>query len=298
LPAKSPPTGGNEDPRETVEEHFQELDKTAQVHAPKSRHLVFRIILFQLIASAIGFIAHAFEIHGGMSQLLTLTELILLGFAFILSLQHRKKHQEWMKNRIAAEICRSFLATWHIRRTDYAPNISIEGFERLCRNLRLMHVLDKTPPLSLEAVRDQYLKERVENQIAYFLRHSGKERLIYQKLKAFALFSTATASLLLLMALTFSFLNISGLALRVPEYLSLLLPLASAAVFSLMITQDYSRRAVRYGEMASMLEDAAKRLKVVRTWNGLARIAVQTEEALLREIVEWHSFRQFAGEPH
>jgi hypothetical protein len=65
-----------------------------------------------------------------------------------------------------------------------------------------------------------------------------------------------------------------------------------------MITQDYSRRAVRYGEMASMLEDAAKRLKVVRTWNGLARIAVQTEEALLREIVEWHSFRQFAGEPH
>ena len=60
----------------------------------------------------------------------------------------------------------------------------------------------------------------------------NKARLIYQKLKAFALFSTATATLLSLLALTFSFLNISGLVLTVPKCLSLLLPLASAAIFS------------------------------------------------------------------
>ncbi|HXR05654.1 MAG TPA: hypothetical protein VN836_13195 [Verrucomicrobiae bacterium] len=298
LPAKSLPTGGNESPHVTVGQHFQELDETAQLHAPQSRHLVLRIILFQLAASAIGFIALAFEIHGHADELIMLAELILLGIAFALSLHHRKKHQEWMKNRIAAEICRSFLATWHMRRADYSPKVSIEGFDRLCRNLRLIRVLDKTQPPSLEAVRDQYLKERVENQIAYFSRHSGRARQIYGKLKAFALFSTATAALLSLLALTFSFWNFSGLALTVPKYLSLLLPLASAAIFSLMITQDYSRRAVRYGEMASMLEDAARRLKMVRTWNSLARIATETEEALLQEVVEWHSFRQFAGEPH
>ena len=298
LPLKSPSTGWNENLRETVKEHFQELDETAQFHAPKSRHLVLRIILFQLIASAIGSVALAFEIHGGAGQLLALTELILLGFAFSLSLQQRKKHQEWMKNRIAAEICRSFHAMWHLRRADYSPKISIEGFDRLCRNLRLIRILDRTPPLSLEVVRDQYLKERVEDQIAYFARHSGKARLIYQKLKAFALFSTATATLLSLLALTFSFLNISGLVLTVPKCLSLLLPLASAAIFSLLITQDYSRRAVRYDEMAAMLEAAGRRLKMARTWNSLARIATETEGALLQEVVEWHSFRQFAGEPH
>ena len=298
LPAKSLPAGWDENPREIVEKHFQELDKIAQLHAPKSRHLVLRIILFQLIASATGSIALAFEIHGGAGQLLALTELILLGFAFGLSLQHRKKHQEWMKNRIAAEICRSFHAMWHARRTDYSPKISIQGFDRLCRNLRLVRILDKTSPLPLETVRNRYLKERVEDQIAYFSRHSGKARLIYQKLKAFALFSTATATLLSLLALTFSFLNISGLVLTVPKCLSLLLPLASAAIFSLLITQDYSRRAVRYGEMASMLEGAARRLKMARTWNSLARIATETEEELLQEVVEWHSFRQFAGEPH
>lgn len=298
LPAKSPPTGWNENPREIVKKHFQELDKTAQDHAPKSRHLILRIILFQLLATAIGSLALAFEIHGGAGQLLAVIELILLGFAFRLSLQHRKKHQEWMKNRIAAEICRSFHAMWHMRRTDYSPKISIEGFDRLCRNLRLIHVLDQTPPPSLESVRDQYLKERVEDQIAYFSRHSGKARLIHQKLKAFAVFSTATATSLSLLALTFSFFNISGPALTVPKCLSLLLPLASAAIFSLLITQDYSRRAVRYDEMASRLEAAARRLKMARTWSNLARIATETEEVLLQEVVEWHSFRQFAGEPH
>jgi len=35
---------------------------------------------------------------------------------------------------------------------------------------------------------------------------------------------------------------------------------------------------------------------LVRTWNSLARITTETEEALLQEVVEWHSFRQFAGE--
>ena len=298
LASKPPLTGWNENPRATVEQHFQELDETAQLHAPQSRHLVLRIILFQLAASAIEFIALAFGVHGHVDELIMLAELILLGIAFALSLHHRKKHQEWMKNRIAAEICRSFLATWHLRRADYSPKISIRGFDRLCRNLRLVRNLDKMPLESLEAVRDQYLKERVEDQIAYFSRYSGKARRIDQKLKAFALLSTATAGLLLLMALIFSFLNISGLVLTVPKYLSLLLPLASAAIFSLMITQDYSRRAVRYGEMAAMLEDAARRLKMVRTWNGLARIATETEEKLLQEVVEWHSFRQFAGEPH
>jgi len=298
LPVKSPLAGWNENPRTTVEQHFRELDETAELHAPQSRLLVLRIILFQLAASAIGFIALAFEIHGHADELIMLAELLLLGFAFALSLRHRKRHQEWMKNRIAAEICRSFLATWHMRRAEYSPKISIQGFDRLCRNLRLIRNLDKTPLLSLEAVRDQYLKERLENQIAYFSRHSGRARRIYEKLKAFALCSTATATLLSLLALTFSFLSISGLAFTVPKYLSLLLPLASAAIFSLMITQDYSRRAVRYGEMAAMLEDAARRLKMVRTWNSLARIAAETEEELLQELVEWHSFRQFAGEPH
>ncbi len=306
LPAKSVRACWNQSPRQSVEEHFRQLDEAAQLHAPQSRDLILRIIVLQLSASAIGSIVSAFGIQGRWDQLLTLIEFALLGFAFILSLQHRKRHQKWMKNRIAAEICRSFFATWCLRwRADHSPKISIQGFDRLCRNLWLIRILDKSPPLPLETVRDQYLKERVENQIAYFSLHSGKARRINQKLKAFALFSTATATFFSLLVFVFSVLTDFGVGshvpnttLTIPKCLSLLLPLASAAIFSLMITQDYSRRSVRYQEMVSLLEDTARHLKLVRTWSGLARITIETEEALLQEIVEWHAFRQFAGEPN
>jgi hypothetical protein len=50
--------------------------------------------------------------------------------------------------------------------------------------------------------------------------------------------------------------------------------------------------------MASILEAMEKRLVPPMTWSSLARIAAETEETLLQEIVEWHSFRKFVGEPH
>jgi hypothetical protein len=298
-PVKSPPAGWNENPHAAVEKCYRELNETAKRHAPKSRHLVLRIILFQLLASAIGSTALAFEIHGRADELFMLAELMLLGIAFALAFRHRQQHQGWMENRLKAEICRSFLAMWHMRRhSDHFPNISIAGLNWFCRNLRLIRILDKTPPPPLESVRDQYLTERLEGQWRYFSEHSISSRAVHQRLKGWALLSTAVAALLSLLALALSLLRFSTLWLAIPKYISLLLPLVSAAIFSLLITQDYSRRAVRYSEMAAMLEEARKRLRQAQTWNGLSRVAQGIEEALLQEIVEWHSFRRFAGEPH
>ena len=87
-------------------------------------------------------------------------------------------------------------------------------------------------------------------------------------------------------------------ALPATELLSLALPLVSAALLSLVLTQEHSRRASRYREMVGLLEDAARRLAAARTWTGLARVATETEEALLNEAVEWQAFRRFASEPH
>jgi hypothetical protein len=304
-PASSLPPDWKTNIRDLVIKHFEGLDKAAEADAPKSRLLGLRIILFQLFASAIGFIALAFEIHGVKGQLLDAAELLSLGFALVLFWQHRKKHHEWLKNRISAEICRSFLSTWELpRRADHFPKLSIQGFEQLCRDLRLIRTLDKRPSSPLEAVRDQYLHDRVENQIAYFSRHSQKARAIYQYLKVIAFLSTAAAILFSIAALTTSILredagaHFSEMATKFPKYLSLLLPLVSAAIFSLLIIQDYSRRAVRYGDMVVILEESARRLKMARTWNSLTRIVTETEETLLQEVVEWHSFRQFTGEPH
>jgi hypothetical protein len=40
------------------------------------------------------------------------------------------------------------------------------------------------------------------------------------------------------------------------------------------------------------------KLKAVRTWSGLIRIATETEAELLQEAVEWRSFRKFASQPN
>jgi hypothetical protein len=302
LRVKSPPTDWKDNPRETVEKYFRELDEAAELHAPKSRHLILRIILFQLAASAVGLTALTFdkEIPNIINPFITLAELALLGIAFVSSLQHRKKSDEWMKNRIKAEICRSFLAMWNMRRrAEHVPKLSIQGLNRLCRNLRLIRVLDKGPSLSLELARDQYLKERVEDQIKFFSRKGGLAQAAYRKFKFYTLASTAVATLCSLLALWIHpSPTLTSPLLHIPKYLSLLLPLFSTAFFLLIVTQDYSRRAVRYAEMASILKDAKKRLEEVKTWNSLARIATETEEELLQEVVEWHSFRQFAGEPN
>ncbi|HEY1662520.1 MAG TPA: hypothetical protein VGI03_08890 [Verrucomicrobiae bacterium] len=302
LPARSIPTDWKDNPRETVKNNFQELDEAAELHAPKSRHLILRIILFQLAASAVGLTALSFERYVGIKMvnpLSTLVELIFLGVAFISALQHRRKSDEWMKNRIQAEICRSFLAMWGMRqRADHFPKISIQGFNRMCRNLRLIRVLDKEPTPPLESVRDEYLKARVEDQIRFFSVKGEMAQAAYKRLKFYTLASTTVATLCSLLAFVHSMLELPELALLIPKYLSLLLPLASTAFFLLIVTQDYSRRAVRYAEMVSMLQDAKKRLEAVKTWNGLARIATETEAQLLQEVVEWHSFRKFAGEPN
>jgi hypothetical protein len=213
-------------------------------------------------------------------------------------MQHRK-HLEWTKTRIEAEICRSFLATWPMRaRITRSPKLAIQGFERLMRNLRLLQQMDGVPGPPLETASNEYLESRVQNQIDYFGRRCEKAQGAYRRLRGLAMTSTAAAALLAASHFALSVAHVEGRVVTLTELLSLMLPLVSAALFSLILTQEYSRRASRYREMVSTLEEAAQQLKAVRTWNGLTRIATDTEEQLLNEAAEWHSFRRFASEPH
>jgi hypothetical protein len=296
----------SEHPRALVEAHFQELDEAAKKHGPGSRNIALRIILLQLFASAIGFFVQAFDglIHFDQPahHVFLTVELILLGWALGESFFNRKRRELWAKTRIEAEICRSVVATWDMRRrADHIPNISILGFAPLCRNLRLIRLLDKAPCPSLASVRDGYLNGRLENQRKYFVEQSANAQKVHRRLKRLAVCCTVLAIVMSFLAFLLSQIHLaawfSTLSTCV-KFVSLLLPLGSATFFSWMVTQDYSRRAVRYDEMATMLTDATRRLRQVQTWNGLGRVTAEAEEELLQEIVEWHSFRQFASELH
>lgn len=292
-------TEWSSNPHLCVEKHFSELDEMATLRGPKVRHLIQRIVLLHLTASAAGLIALALEIRGPAGYAIGALEVVLLGIAFILSLMHHRKGLEWMKSRIEAEICRSFLALWPMRaKLERLPNIAIPGFYQLTRHLRLLQQLDGSPSPDLESAKSEYLENRIRNQILYFGHRGNQAQRAYRLLRITAIICTALAGLLAATHFVLSLKQVDGVLIPITEVLSLVLPLVSAALLSLVLTQEYSRRASRYREMVSMLEESARQLKAVRTWNGLTRVATDNEEQLLIEAAEWQSFRRFASDPH
>ena len=180
LVPKQSLSAGKDGTRELVLEHFHELDEAARLHAPKARHLVQKIILLHLLASAVGLSVPTFGWQGPFEYAVAASELVILSIAIYLVSAHRRRHEEWIQSRIEAEICRSFLATWQIRRrTGHSFKIALPGFEQLCKNLRLLQSLDANPPPDLTDARDGYLEQRLQGQINYFREQSiAARRLI------------------------------------------------------------------------------------------------------------------------
>lgn len=300
LPPNAPFPQPGADPRTIVEQHFRELDEAATRRAPTVRNFIQRVVLLHLAAAVAGLTTLALDIHGMLEYASAALEIAVLGIAFsLIASRHHHGHMAWMQTRIEAEICRSFLATWQMRaRLDPFPRLMTGGYRRLARTLRLIQLLDTTPAPPLEVVCRDYLDSRVRSQISYYSRGGDQAKRAYSQLRLMAMISTALAALLATSHVALSLLHATGPALTVTKLLSLVLPLVSAALLALVLTQEHSRRATRYAEMVATLEVAGQELRAVRTWNGLARIAVDTEEALLNEAIEWQSFRRFATEPH
>src|SRR5207237_6838548 len=126
-------------PRQVVEKHFQQLDETAARQAPRARSLTFWYIILHLLASALTLTPLVISIFRPLGWMFGIAELILLGAALWLYSGHRRSHGQWVRNRIAAEICRSFLATWQIRRrVSYVPKVAMRDFDQLVDHLRLL----------------------------------------------------------------------------------------------------------------------------------------------------------------
>ena len=286
-------------PHQMVERHFAELDNAASVGAPKVRHLIQRIVWLQLGASLLALVGLTFEIRGAPAYAAALAEVGVLGLAFALTAMHHHRHAEWMKTRLEAEICRSFLATWSMRgRISRPPQLAVQGFEPFTRKLRLMQRFDPEPPPPLDRACAMYLHDRIDDQIEYFTRRSEGSRNAYRQLRYWAMFATAIAAVCAATHVVLLFAHVEGSALTGTISLSLVMPLVSAALLSLVLTHEHARRAARYREMVEFLRRAAQQLGAVHTWNGLTRVALETEDALLAEAVEWHSYRRFASDPH
>lgn len=296
-------TGWTENPFKAPDSVFlfqQKCDWHASQGAPQIRRLIVSTVAAHVVASIIGAAVVGYGLH-----LLALPwlELTCITFALCAALVLRRKmhsHHSWVRCRLAAEFCRSALATWGLpRAAPLLQDLDLAGARGITRALYVLHTRSSaTRPVPIEEFKRIYLEKRIGDQLAYYDRQVGRALPLYRRLAAG--FSIAT---LLALASTAFYAVTKTMHLEMPAWLQgttyfflpIALPALAAAAISIISINDLQRRVARYREMKAVLESSRRQVASCRTWNSIEQIVLKTERALLQEVIEWHSIRSFSG---
>jgi hypothetical protein len=277
----------------------QKCDHAASHGAPPFRRLIVSTVLLHVVATLIAAAALAYGLH---YTALPWAKLACLGGALGVALvlrHHTHSHHSWVRCRLAAEFCRSALATWGLPRA--APlfqDLGLPGVRGLTRSLHILHSRSSAVrPVTMEEFKRLYLEKRIDDQLAYYRRQEGRALPLFGRLKLGFWIAT-----LLALGCTAAYAVAHTLHLEVPEwtqttvfyFLPISLPVIAASLISLISINDLQRRVARYREMHAMLEDSRNQVAFCQTWNSLERIVLKTERALLQEVLEWHSITSFS----
>jgi hypothetical protein len=295
-------TGWGENPFKAPDRIFafqQKCDYAASHGAPQFRMLIVSTVLLHVIATLIAAAALSFDLHFVIIPWLKLLCLAgALGVALVLR-HHHHSHHSWVRCRLAAEFCRSALATWGLPRA--APlfeDLDLPGVRGLTRSLHILHSRSaNTQPVPMEEFQRVYLEKRIDDQLAYYRRQEARALPLFKRLKMGFWIATMLA-----MACTLAYAVCHTGHIEVPAavetllfyFLPISLPVVAASFISLISINDLQRRVARFREMQLVLEDSRKRVTFCQTWNSLERIVLKTERALLQEVLEWHSITSFA----
>lgn len=278
----------------------QKCDFHATRGAPQFRRLIVATVVAHVVATIIGATVVGYGLH-----LLALPwlELACITFALCAALVLRRKmhsHHSWVRCRLAAEFCRSALATWGLpRAAPLLQDLDLAGVRGLTRSLFILHTRSSaTRPVPIEEFKRIYLEKRIDDQLAYYDRQVNRALPLYRRLAAG--FSIATV----LALVSTAFYAISRtLHLEIPPwiqgttyvFLPIALPALAAAAISIISINDLQRRVARYREMKACLEASRAQVASCVTWNSLEHVVLRTERALLQEVLEWHSVRSFGA---
>ncbi len=319
-PAAPPPPPGLKplplDPRqgglpslEATREHY---DRMALQHAPEARGLITRVIFLHLLASAVGLSSPIFGILGWLAMLPLVFKIGVLAHAG--KLAHRQEHArtQWLRHRLIAELCRAAAGTWSLPVSErILQPVRIAALRDWQRTLQLWRLTAPPAARSLEQQRDEYLHARFDSpetgQIPYFEAQVARARSRHHTWHLVARLSTGLAIAcgvaVLAKALFVLLAADAGTAQHywwadLLKYLSLVLPLVSAAIFTWLSANDCQRRLERGTEMLAQLQAARERIRNATTWSSLERHAAETEAALLLEVLEWHSLSNYTAKAH
>jgi hypothetical protein len=292
--SSSEPSGSSDDPKEILRCFFQKVDAEASRTAPRFRRWVAASVIMNtvaaiLVAAAIGF--------GVRSLMLDTIVFMLVGAAVlsIVQIKRKRAHQNWIRSRVAAEICRSALATWHVGEVTARLWFHLADFSRLAKSIRLLQMRAQDPPgMTLADRRESYLTHRISDQFGYF--HERSRRLQFA-LTAFTygfwIFSGIGMGRTL-------FAAVVGLPAAHPlftrfmqSFLPIALPLAAGCALSLISIFDLARQLESSRAMENVLETVRDRIGRCENLSSLRRAVESAENTFAGEFLEWFTLFKF-----
>lgn len=291
-----------ENPFKAPDEIFafqQKCDFEASRSAPGVRRMTVSTVALHVLATFIAAGSLAYGLHlATLAWLKFLCLAVGVVAAFVL---HRRMHSErsWVKCRLAAEYCRSALATWGLpRATNLLQDLDLPVVHDLARSLRIMHSRSaSTNPVAIEDFQRIYREKRIDDQLGYYRRQEQRALPMLRRLRQAFWIATALAMACVAayaITLTVHVHAPAWLQTTAFNFLPIALPVAAAAMISIISINDLQRRVARYRDMQEMLEASRAQIGYCNTWNSLGRVVLRTERALLQEVVEWHSMASFS----
>lgn len=277
----------------------QKCDHAASRGAPQFRRLIVSTVLLHVCATLIASAGLAYGLHYFALPWAKLTCLVAALWVAIVLKRHAHSHDSWVRCRLAAEFCRSALATWGLPRA--APlfeELDLPEVRGITRSLHILHSRSSTTKnVPMEDFKKVYLTKRIDDQLAYYRRQEGRALPLFKRLKMGFWVATVLA-----LACTAAYALAHTLEWEVPGwskdtffYLApIALPVIAASFISFISINDLQRRVARYREMCAMLEHSRSQVTFCQTWNSLERLVLKTERALLQEVLEWHSITSFS----
>lgn len=280
--------------------HFQaKVDHAASRGAPQFRRLTAATVLLHVMATLAATAELSFVLPGAFLPWVKL--LCLLGaVAVALLLRVHGAHHHWVRCRLAAEFCRSALATWGLPRA--APlfaELDLPGMRQLTRSLQVLHGRSgKGRSTGMDDFKRLYLTHRIEDQHGYYGRRLARALPLLKRLRVGFWITTILAIVCAAWYASAETWPLPAVSTATRDtvfyFLPIALPVIAAALLSLVSINDLHRRVARYREMQSVLDGARKQVTYSQTWGSLERIVQRTERALLQEVFEWHSITSFA----
>jgi len=286
----SVPTGSAPGVPENLLRFFAKIDHMATLVAPNFRRWVASSIVMNTCATVLVASTIVFALR--LPLLDAVTFIMTAGaMGAVVYLKFRKVHAKWIQCRVAAEICRTAIATWGFPLLVLPELANQADFARLKASIRTLHLCSrpKEEPV-LDSLRAEYIAHRLEDQLHY---HQGRLRRLASMRQRLIILFWFCSGFAVVRAV---FIGLFGTIWLRPEvahtlnhFVPLVLPCIAGCALALISVFDFNRQLARSREVESFLLIAREQAYASQSVRSLQRVVERAEWFLAREISEWYT---------